>query len=63
MQESNAMLDVTSQTSTLLMLSLKPDGWSKTSVSYLLTDMIGLPLPNGYQDAVGPAFVLEEKVF
>ena len=63
MQESNAMLDVTSQTSTLLMLSLKPDGWSKTSVSYLLTDMIGLPLPNGYQDADGPAFVLEEKVF
>jgi hypothetical protein len=45
------------------MLSLKPDGWSKTSVSYLLTDMIGLPLPNGYQDADGPAFVLEEKVF
>ena len=63
MKDSNAMLDVASGTSTLLTLSLKPDGWSQTSVSYMLTDMAGLPLPNGYQDTTGPAFVLEEKVF
>lgn len=62
-KDSNAMLNVTSQTATLLVLSLAPDGWSKTSVSYLLTDMIGLPLPSGYQVTDGPAFVLEEKVF
>lgn len=63
MKGSNAMLDVASGTSTLLTLALKPDGWSQTSVSYMLTDMVGLPLPNGYQDTTGPAFVLEEKVF
>jgi hypothetical protein len=63
MKGSNAMLDVASGTSTLLTLALKPDGWSQTSVSYTLTDMAGLPLPNGYQDTTGPAFVLEEKVF
>ncbi len=63
MKGSNAMLDVASGTSTLLTLALKPDGWSHTSVSYMLTDMAGLPLPNGYQDTTGPAFVLEEKVF
>ncbi len=63
MKGSNAMLDVASGTSTLLTLALKPDGWSQTSVSYMLTDMAGLPLPNGYQDTTGPAFVLEEKVF
>lgn len=63
MKGSNAMLDVSSGTSTLLTLALKPDGWSQTSVSYMLTDMVGLPLPNGYQDTTGPAFVLEEKVF
>ena len=60
---SNAMLDIASGTSTLLTLSLKQDGWSQTSVSYRLMDMAGLPLPNGYQDTTGPAFVLEEKVF
>ena len=60
---SNAMLDVSSGTSSLLTLSLKPDGWSKASVSYMLTEMAGLPLPNRYQDTTGPAFVLEEKVF
>lgn len=63
MKGSNAMLDVASGTATLLTLALKPDGWSQTSVSYMLTDMVGLPLPNGYQDTTGPAFVLEEKVF
>ena len=63
MKGSNAMLDVASGTTTLLTLALKPDGWSQTSVSYMLTDMAGLPLPNGYQDTTGPAFVLEEKVF
>lgn len=63
MQDSNAVLDVTSGTSTLLTLLLKPDGWSKTSISYTLMDMAGLPLPNGYQDTAGPAFVLEEKIF
>jgi hypothetical protein len=63
MKGSNAMLDVASGTSTLLTLALKPDGWSQASVSYMLTDMAGLPLPNGYQDTTGPAFVLEEKVF
>jgi hypothetical protein len=63
MKDSNAMLDVTSGTSTLLTLSLKPDGWSQTAVSYMLMDMAGLPLPNGYQNTTGPAFVLEEKVF
>jgi hypothetical protein len=63
MKGSNAMLDVASGTSTLLTLALKPDGWSQTSVSYMLMDMAGLPLPNGYQDTTGPAFVLEEKVF
>lgn len=63
MKGSNAMLDVASGTSTLLTLALKPDGWSQTSVSYMLMDMAGLPLPNGYQDTTGPAFILEEKVF
>lgn len=63
MKDSNAMLDVASGTATLLTLSLKPDGWSQTSISYQLMDMAGLPLPNGYQDTTGPAFLLEEKVF
>ena len=63
MKGSNAMLDVASGTTTLLTLALKPAGWSQTSVSSMLTDMAGLPLPNGYQDTTGPAFVLEEKVF
>ena len=63
MKDSNATLDVASGSSTLLTLALKPDGWSQTTVSYMLTDMAGLPLPNGYQDTTGPALVLEEKVF
>ena len=63
MKDSNAMLKVASGTSTLLTLALKPDGWSQTSISYLLAEMAGLPLPNGYQDTTDPAFFLEEKVF
>lgn len=63
MEGSDAKLNVASGTSDLLTLSLKPDGWSQTSVSYTLMDMAGLPLPNGYQDTTGPAFLLEEKVF
>jgi hypothetical protein len=60
---SKAILDVSSGISSLLTLSLKPDGWSQASVSYILTDMIGLPIPNKYQETTGPAFVIEEKMF
>ena len=63
MKDSNAVLDVAAGTSTLLTLALKPDGWSQTSVSYMLADMAGLPVPKEYQDTTGPAFLLEEKVF
>ncbi|MDG1231103.1 MAG: type II secretion system protein N [Pseudomonadales bacterium] len=63
MKDSNAVLDVAAGTSSLLTLALKPDGWSQTSISYMLAEMAGLPLPNGYQDTTGPAFFLEEKVF
>lgn len=63
MKDSNAMFDVASGNATLLTLALKPDGWSQTSVSYMLAEMAGLPLPKGYQDTTGPAFLLEEKLF
>ena len=63
MKDSNAVLDVAAGTSSLLTLALKPDGWSQTSVSYMLADMAGLPVPKEYQDTTGPAFLLEEKVF
>ena len=63
MKDSNAVLDVAAGTSTLLTIALKPDGWSQTSVSYMLADIAGLPVPKEYQDTTGPAFLLEEKVF
>lgn len=56
-------LAINNERTSMIDLSLKPNGWAAVGVSFAFIELAGLPIPlDARTDVAGPALLIEEKV-